>query len=388
MSSEILNTCIQLINKKIKNEYNFIFFVNKQEMVLKKKSLQDLEKEIDQSISKNQNDIECLVIKEQILYRYLNNYKQAIQVISSILKKEEANIDARLDLIDIMLLFQVGKLDQCNNLLKECFLLDQNYWRTYVLEIRILEKMNVHDLFLLNRLSQNLNKFQDNFFFYINYFQIFSDNYKIDEKLSLKFLKLIERQYVFDFDIIRKIAYVFFNLDKQDEAFELLQQALRLNPFSFQIYENFGSRYRLNPNTQQKAIEYLKQSEKYNDRFQIIFLNMVCAYRNLKQFKLSNEYALKSLKLCQNDDNFYYYIIKNYFELGEVEKVIYFSQKTLKKFKNIKYIIKLCQRIQSAYFQNETGDYEELEEQIINSFNIKDNTKNAIYNLYISQVYQ
>ncbi|KAL4446987.1 hypothetical protein ABPG74_014959 [Tetrahymena malaccensis] len=387
MSSEFLNDLLQQISQKVKNEQNIIFQVNKQEVIYKNKSIEDIEKEIDERISQNQDDVECLMIKEQILYKYHNNYQLAIQVIQNILKKEQANIDARLDLIQIMLSFQIGKIDQCNVLLQECFLLDQNYWRTHFLEIRVLENLKAADLFLLNKLHQYLLKFEDNFYIFINYLQIFTDYKKMDEKLAQKFSKLIQKQDL-DSDLIRKIAYILFNIKKKDESVEFLYLSLKMNPQSFQIYENLGYMLRLNPDTQLKALEYLKQSEKYNDRSKIFFLNMVQVLRNLKQFKLSNEYALKSIKLYQNSENFYTAIIRNYFELNEKENVIYFTQKTLNKFKNNQSVIKLSQRVQSQYFNYLTSDCEDMEQQIINSYNIKNNIKDELYTIFISQIYQ
>ncbi|KAL4477131.1 hypothetical protein ABPG72_008865 [Tetrahymena utriculariae] len=370
------------------NYFNFeeemhIFQVN-QKIEVKKYPLQIIIEQIDSKLKENPNDLYSLAIKCQIEYEYNLNYRNALEIIKLILRLDQSNVDARLDLVAIMFKFKLKQISECFSLLDECSQIANQYWRIdYIRSIILSENIDMNDsIFVLKKLyEQN----PQNIFIISRLSQFLSED-PLTQNQSLKLLNKAKQIGIYDYDILRRISYTEFSLMNYEITKKLLQRAIKLNPNSSICYENLAYHEYKILNDQQKSQElYLKSIELdnfvYESHTQLAYINL-----NKKNIENAIKYFKKCIQIKNNRSPTPYselaVIYSN--DIKDYDKSYYYIQKGLQSFKNCPYmnLIAVMQR-QDEPFRQTQKDLEEDEQSGYITIN-QSNKKNIDYMCMLS----
>ncbi|KAL4476283.1 hypothetical protein ABPG74_010016 [Tetrahymena malaccensis] len=355
---------------KIKDNQVFVFFAEKQ-VISYNESIDEVKKIIENQLKDNEKDIKLLSIYVQILHQYDNDYILALKYIKKILQLNKKDVDARLELIIIMLQYFVGNIDECQNILDECLEIDNSYWRTHFIQIKYYDFLLKGNSFMMKEVKFLLNRFPNNPWITVYYWQIAVDQDQsgfqdID-------IDLIENSEYLDFEILRRIAYYFQRIDKKDLAEQLQKQSLKLNPKSFVNLNNYAQLLRDSFNNNKDCIYYCEKSLEYNPRYLMAMLNLAFTYQFLEQYETSNTYIKRLIQIQNNKSIFFEGLIQNYINLQQSDKALYYCQMAIKKFPtnqeiNMMYSYELIQ--QQVNQEELMLDLEETEIVLFNNMNM------------------
>ncbi|EAS00539.2 tetratricopeptide repeat protein (macronuclear) [Tetrahymena thermophila SB210] len=315
----------------VKQKEIHVFFANKQTIVFNE-NIKQLTQKIQKQYSENPHDIQLQTILVQIYYKYQNNYKIALKMIKDILLQDKLQMDARLDLAEVMLEFNIGSKEDIQNLINECYNLDSNYWRTYFTHIKYYDSIDSNDLFLSNVLQKFLIKFPDNIWLKVYLLQVLSDSNK--SQLKEENAKEILDSEFLDYDLMRRLSYFLMNVGFNDKVVQLLEQGLKLNPNSFICLNNLGYFMKTNHKNNLKCIELCKKALQQNCRSLATLNNIAYTYQNMNNYKESTKYLKKCLDVYSYSPCQFQNIAYNYQEIEEFEMSFYYLLKGLKKFPN------------------------------------------------------
>ena len=165
---------------------------------------------------------------------------------------------------------------------------------------------------LIRRFEDNLRKNSSNFFD-IDAYELIIDYY-LDHSKFKKALTAVDQAielYPFSTDLIAVKAQVLSNLERYDEALELLEKAKNLNPSNIEIYLSTGSIYSLQGKHEQAILVYEEALEFNDEQQEEIFYNIGLAHQSMEHYddainaykksielNISHEGALYELAFC------------------------------------------------------------------------------------------
>ncbi|EAR87991.1 tetratricopeptide repeat protein (macronuclear) [Tetrahymena thermophila SB210] len=361
---------------KIKDKQVLVFYAEKQ-VILYNESIDEVKKRIESELKENENDIKLLSIYAQILHQYDNDYILALKYIKKILQLNKKDVDARLELIIIMLQYFVGNTDDCQNILNECLKIDDNYWRTHFIQIKYYDFLLKSNSFMMKEIKLLLNRFPNNPWITVYYWQIAGD----EDELSLQDvnMELIENSEYLDFEMLRRIAYYFQRVDKNNLAEQLQKQSLKLNPKSFVNLNNYAQLLRDSFNNNKDCIYYCQKSLEYNPRYVMAMLNLAFTYQFLEKYEISNKLIKNLIEIQNTKSIFFEGLIQNYINLEQTDKAMLYCQKANKKFPNnyeinVMYSYELIQH--QIYTEGIETDFEYVEIVLFNNLDLFINQPN------------
>ncbi|KAL4446984.1 hypothetical protein ABPG74_014956 [Tetrahymena malaccensis] len=335
-----------------------VFFANRQTIVFNE-NIEQLTQKIQKQYLENPNDIQLQTILVQIYYNYQNNYKTALKMIKDILLQDKFQIDARLDLAEIMLEFNLGSKEDCLNIINECYEIDSNYWRTYFIHIKYYDSIDLNDLFLSNVLQQFLMKFPNNIWLKVYQLQVLSDSKKYQLK-NEKVQEILDSEFL-DYDLMRRLAYFLMNIGFNDQVVQLLELGLKLNPNSFICLNNLGYYMKTQKKNNHQCIQLCKQALNQNPRSLATLNNIAYTYQNMNSFEKSIQYLKSCLNVYCYSPCQFQNIAYNYQEIGNYEMAFYYLLKGLKKFPNCPILNVQQQLIFFQISDNDIIDKEDFE---------------------------
>ncbi|KAL4495607.1 hypothetical protein ABPG72_014076 [Tetrahymena utriculariae] len=308
-----------------------VFFANRQTIVFNE-NIEQITQKVQKQYFENPHDIQLQTILVQIYFHYQNNYKIALKMIKDILLQDKFEIDARLDLIQILLESNLGSKEDCLNLINQCYEIDKNYWRTYYTHIIYYDCIDLSDQFLSNMLQQFLMKFPNNIWLKAYLLQVLSDTKKFQLK-NQNAQEIMDSEFL-NYDLMRRLAYCLMNAGFNDQAVQLLEQGLKLNPNSFICLNNLGYYMKTQKQNNLKCIELCKKSLQQNSRSLPTLNNIAYTYQKMNDFTESIHYFKRCLDIYCYSPYQFHNIVYNYQELEEFEMSFYYLLKGLKKFPN------------------------------------------------------
>ncbi|KAL4476282.1 hypothetical protein ABPG74_010015 [Tetrahymena malaccensis] len=286
---------------------------------------------VENQLKTNPQDIKLLLVMTQIYHLYYNNYKQALKLIKQVLQIDPQNIDARLDLVDIMKYHSVGESSEKLKLLDECYELDSQYWRIYFIQLKVYDSMKLSNLFLYTKAVEYLEMFPNNFWLKTYYLQIDADMSPQNKTFDLNYLK--ESEYL-DFEMLRRLAYITKYQVEKDFSILCEEYSIRLNPNSFYSLNNLAYSIAKYRNNREKSIEYYQQALQQNPNYFTTLKNLAITYEEIRDYKNSQQCVLKMLKQ-NNKSEFAYRMIINYcFKDQEYQTGLFYAKKSIELFPN------------------------------------------------------
>ncbi|EAR87990.1 tetratricopeptide repeat protein (macronuclear) [Tetrahymena thermophila SB210] len=330
---------------------------------------------VENQLKAQPKDIKLLLVMAQIYHLYYNNYKLALNLIKKVLQIDPKNVDARLDLVDIMKYHSVGESSGKQTLLEECLELDKYYWRIYFIQLKVYDSMKLSNLFLLSKAIEYLEMFPNNFWLKTYYLQIDTDMSQQNKIQDLTYLK--ESEYL-DFEMLRRLAYITKNQQEKDFSILCEEYSIRLNPNSFYSLNNLAYSIAKYKDNQQKSIEYYKKALEQNPNYFTTLKNLVITYEDIKDYTNSLQYLKRILRQNKKSEFAYRMMIGNSFKDQEFKIGLFFAKKSVELFPNqfdllISYLDLI---VRSSGYQ--IYDYEEFE--IVSFQAMKYKTKNVSEN--------
>ncbi|KAL4461558.1 hypothetical protein ABPG74_016182 [Tetrahymena malaccensis] len=324
------------MNQEIQNNIVFSFYYEKKQENFRS-SLDDIEQQIDKTLNQAPKNIRALLIKAQILYKYKLQYDKALEIIKIVLQIDKDSIDARLDIIQILILKKLKNIQQYQFLLDECFQLDNYYWRIiYVQCIYFFHQEKIDEGF--NFVKQSIDSIPYNYQLMALLAQIYSDRKKgSDLKDSQVIVDKILNEEQYDFEIMIRLAYTYINLKQNELTEQLLTTALELNPNSAKGYNNYGFLLRTKKNYQ-KSIEVCQKAITIDSNYLDACYNSACSYYNLNDYETSAKLFKKCTQIDKKRLSSYQELAYIYMELIKIEnEANYYLSKFPKLFPDDEY---------------------------------------------------
>ncbi|KAL4475478.1 hypothetical protein ABPG72_013302 [Tetrahymena utriculariae] len=307
-----------------------VFYAQKQIITFNQK-IDLVKNHVENQLKAEPKDVKSLLVMAQIYHLYYNNYKQALQMIKLVLEIDPYNIDARLDLVDIMKYHTVGENSEKLKLLDECLELDQYYWRIYFIKLKVYDSMKLSNLFLYSKAIEYLEMFPNNFWLKTYYLQIDTDISKSKKIQDINFLK--ESEYL-DFEMLRRLAYITKN--KQEKDFSILceEYSIKLNPNSFYSLNNLAYSIAKYRNNKKQSIEYYKKALEQNPNYFTTLKNLAITYEEIKDHTNSRQCIKKILKQNNKNEFANRVMISNCFKDQQYKTGLFFAKKSIELFPN------------------------------------------------------
>ncbi|KAL4461560.1 hypothetical protein ABPG74_016184 [Tetrahymena malaccensis] len=330
----------------------FVFFANKQEIQFEK-PIKIIEKEIKQKLKANSRDVTSLLIQAQILYKYQLQEAKALEVLKKVLQIDPLNIDARLELVQILLKKKNLPQKNIEVLIDECLQLDENYWRNhYTQALKYLQS----DQLLKSKLclAQCHERFPNVSHIRILYAQVLSE-YKSCCQLSQQIIQEEATKSKLDYESILRIAYAFGNFDNQEMCEKYLLMAIQINSNSSKANNNLGYFYRYIKKNDDLCIKYCKKALEIDPNNQDSYYNLSASYSSKEDYKNSTI----SLKKCLDINKNYYQAYQDliyitYNNLKQIDVAFYLIQKLIKMFPNNQYGLYFLSYIQLYDLENQS----------------------------------
>ncbi|KAL4490769.1 hypothetical protein ABPG72_021823 [Tetrahymena utriculariae] len=326
---------INLLKEEEKEQGLFVFFANKEQICFEK-PIKQIQNETEKKIQDNPRDVISLMILAQIQYKYQTKEKNALEVLKKILQIDPLNIDARLELVQILLRKKNLPLKYTEVLINECFQLDENYWRIYYTKaLRYLHQNQLLQSKLC--ISQSYEKFPKESWIRILYAQLLSE-YKSTTKLSQCLIQEDILKTKLDYESILRIAYLYGNLDNQDMSEKYLHKAIQLNSNSSKANNNLGYLYRFFKNDDDSCIKYCNKALEIDNNNEDSYYNLSASYSRKQDYKKSIDLLKKCIAINKNYQYAYQELVYiTYQHLKQLDLAYYFVQKLVKKFPSNQY---------------------------------------------------
>ncbi|KAL4469866.1 hypothetical protein ABPG72_011087 [Tetrahymena utriculariae] len=357
------------------------FFVNKQ-IIFVECSISEYEKQIQDKIRNDPNDITSLTILGQIQFQYNQDFQNSLATIKQGLQLDQLNIDLRLDLVEILIQYKQTLFKDILTLFKECYALDSSYWRCDYLKSYFAILINNNKLHRYS-LERALQKQPNNIWVKISLAQCYAEINSLKNKAQ-EYLETIEhdiqngqlqnkqqslqqvayRKYQ-NFELLRKMAITHYILNNQQKAEEYFQRALEMNPKSYKILSNLAQFERLLNKDYNKSIEYCKLALHYQPDCYLSLFNCAVSYEKLGEEEKFIQIIQKSLKQKKSKQN-YHQIAYYFWKKGSMDETAYFCKKLIER--DTSYIYSYYLYIQSQV--NRLIDYEEFQHILLLYFNI------------------
>ncbi|KAL4479118.1 hypothetical protein ABPG72_008948 [Tetrahymena utriculariae] len=269
-------------DNKLDDDCEIVFFANKQQITFNQ-PIELIEQQVQDKLLKDPNCIDYLLILGQIKYKFKNDLVRSLEIFKHVLILDPLNIDGRLEIINLFLAKKLYKSTQNLEILfSECFKLDPNYWR-----VTFMKGMYYQLIFKIQESIQILREGN----------QIFQNNLWIKILLAQQYCE-----------------------DKKEACEELLQQALQLKKFNYEVLTGI-SIICLSQQQYDLAQFYLNKVLKINNNSSSAY--SIQAFINKKYHKnleMCLQNSLKSLELNSTNtlaiDTLYIY----YFQKSDEEK--------------------------------------------------------------------
>lgn len=198
-----------------------------------------------------------------------------------------------------------------------------------------------------------------------------SKNYQIVISKTINLLKKYPQHII----LYNLLGSSYQNIGKQDEAINIFNKGLKIDPKNHYIYNNLGNSYKYILNYQ-KAEEIFNQLISQNPNYINAYINLANLKRDLNNFAEAINLYEKANKISPNNYLILYLLALAYQGIGNFEKAVVFAKKVLElnpKFTKADYLIS-----QSINYKNNKWHYENLITKSKNN-NLNNDEKINIY---------
>lgn len=224
-----------------------------------------------------------------------NELLQAEKIYLHILRKYPKNIDANINLGVIKI--QQQQFKEAEKYLKAAWAFGKSF---NALDNLIIMLMQSGDYDQAYELSQYLKESKD-FFDKAQFYQARSLMHlkKIDESLSL--YQSLYKENPENINILVGYGYVNNLIGNYNKSKEIYEEALKINPNSFEANYNLGLLYNHGFRNWNESIKYLDHAAKINDNLPDLYLTQAVNYKKLRKIETALACCDKAYQLNKNN---------------------------------------------------------------------------------------